>query len=250
MNNKEPVLSVDKLNISYNGSPVLRGISFDVFQGDYIGVVGPNGSGKTTLVKSLVGIINSGSSQIKYRGVSHGEIGYLPQRSPRIDKTFPGKVKEIIASGLLGKKSFPRHLSKDEWNAIDELSKKLGIAELANEPMSKLSGGQQQRVLLARALISNPKIIFLDEPTSALDPHIREEFYSLLKEINSKYRVTIFFVSHDIGGIGKYTSKMLYIDGSVIFFGSYDKFCQSRDMTRYFGSISQHQFCWRHTDDN
>ncbi|WP_320047665.1 metal ABC transporter ATP-binding protein [uncultured Ilyobacter sp.] len=244
------IISVDKLNIDYNGIRILENISFDVNAGDYIGIVGPNGSGKTTLVKTMVGILKSSMGSIKYHDVSPGEIGYLPQKSFKLDKTFPGKVREVIASGLLGKKRFPRYLSKEEWKNVDELLKKLKIEKLADKSIGNLSGGQQQRVLLARALVSKPKILFLDEPTSALDPKVRNEFYELLKDINLRENVTILFVSHDVGGIGKHTSKMLYLDRSLVFYGNYDEFCQSDKMTAYFGPISQHQFCWRHTHDH
>jgi zinc transport system ATP-binding protein len=248
MNNT--IISVDKLNIAYNGVTVLENISFTVKKRDYIGIVGPNGSGKTTLVKTMVGIVKDSEGSIKYHGVSPGEIGYLPQKSFKVDKTFPGKVREVVSSGLLGKKRFPRYLTREEWKGVDELLKRLKIEQLADKSIGNLSGGQQQRVLLARALVSKPKILFLDEPTSALDPKVRNDFYELLKEINTQEEVTILFVSHDVGGIGKHTSKMLYLDRSLVFYGNYDEFCQSDKMTAYFGPISQHQFCWRHTDDH
>jgi zinc transport system ATP-binding protein len=109
-----------------------------------------------------------------------------------------------------------------------------------------LSGGQQQRVLLARAMVSSPKLLVLDEPTSALDPSIREGFYELLTTLNKDDNVTILLVTHDIATVGKYTNKMLYLDRKLHFYGDYEEFCKSKRMTEYFGNITQHQICWRH----
>ena len=124
--------------------------------------------------------------------------------------------------------------------------KLLNIEDLKNKKIGDLSGGQQQRVLLARALVSNPKLLILDEPTSALDPKIRNEFYELLKELNETLKVTIVLISHDIGTIGKYASRLIYLDKTLVFDGTFDEFCHSTDMTEYFGYFSQHQICWRH----
>jgi zinc transport system ATP-binding protein len=244
------ILSVDGLNIEYDGVKILENITFDIDYGDYVGIVGPNGSGKTTLVKILVNIIKAYQGKITYNNIKKGDIGYLPQNSFKINKAFPGKVREVVSSGLLGKKNFPRYISKKEWKNVDELLKKLKIENLANKSMGNLSGGEQQRVLLARTLISKPKILFLDEPTSALDPSIREDFYQLIHNINKEDGVTVIFITHDVGGIGKHTSKMLYLDRGIVFYGNYEDFCHSNKMTEYFGSVSQHQFCWRHTNDS
>jgi zinc transport system ATP-binding protein len=109
-----------------------------------------------------------------------------------------------------------------------------------------LSGGQQQRVFIARALVNKPELLFLDEPTTALDPETRENFFEVLSDLNRNHKVTVVLVTHDIGTIGKYASKLLYIDRGVIFYGSFDEFCLSGDMTRFFGASSQHLICHRH----
>ena len=96
--------------------------------------------------------------------------------------------------------------------------------------------------------MNSPKMLILDEPTSALDPQIREEFYEIISDLNTADNVTIMLVSHDVGSIGKYTKKMLYLDRKLVFYGGYDEFCKSEEMTKYFGFFAQHQFCWRHTD--
>ncbi len=98
-------------------------------------------------------------------------------------------------------------------------------------------------------MVNNPEVLILDEPTSALDPKVREDFYDLLRKLNEEEQTTILLVSHDVGSIGKYTNKMLYLDQRLVFFGDYENFCKSEDMTDYFGFQSQHKMCWRHGHD-
>jgi zinc transport system ATP-binding protein len=109
-----------------------------------------------------------------------------------------------------------------------------------------LSGGQQQRVLAARALVNEPELLILDEPTTAFDPETRENFFRTLQELNHNKKVTVILVTHDIGSIGKFASKLLYLDKRIIFYGSFEDFCSSADMGSYFGEFAQHLICHRH----
>lgn len=244
------IISVKDLTMKYGKSEVLSKVSFDVEKGDYIGIVGPNGSGKTTLMKGLLGILPADKGEIIFiNQLNKGkDIGYLPQKTVTNDKLFPAKVKEIVSIGLLGNKGFPKFFTKKDFKRVDEVLEKLRISDLRNRKIGNLSGGQQQRVMLARAMVSSPKILIMDEPTSALDPKIREEFYELIKVLNRDDGVTVLLVSHDVSSIGKYTKKMLYLDNRLVFYGSYEEFCKSKEMTEYFGFLSQHQLCWRHAN--
>jgi zinc transport system ATP-binding protein len=245
------ILKVEDLTLNYGRHEVLTKASFTVIEGDYIGIVGPNGSGKTTLMKAMLGLIAPTSGTITYSGEVRDSrfIGYLPQKAISSDPVFPAKVREVVAMGLLSSKAHPKHLNHQDYKNVDAILERLRISNLAGKKIGNLSGGQQQRVLLARAMVAAPKLLILDEPTSALDPKIRENFYGILKDLNENEKVTILLVSHDIGSVGQYTKKMLYLDRSVVFFGTYSDFCHSNDMTRYFGPFSQHQFCWQHEDE-
>lgn len=243
MENK--IIEVKNLSVNYGKTEVLKDISFNIHEGDYIGVVGPNGAGKSTLIKALLDLVKSSEGEVIYN-IDKSFIGYLPQITEASHKMFPASVFEVISTGLLLKKKFPKILNKDDKIKVTESLELLNITDLSHKKIGDLSGGQQQRVLLARALVSKPKLLILDEPTSALDPKIRNEFYELLKELNEKLKVTIVLISHDMGTIGKYASKLVYLDKNLIFNGSFHEFCSSEDMTQYFGFISQHQMCWRH----
>jgi len=249
------VLSIDHLDFFYNSTEVLNDISLVVHQGDYIGLAGPNGSGKTTFIKALLGLLPIVHGRICLFGQdisSFSEwhrIGYLPQKVSAAIPRFPATVTEIVAMGLLAKKTFPRYIRRSDLEIVKDTLNRLDIFDLKNRLIGELSGGQQQRVLLAKAIVGNPDFLILDEPTSALDPSTRERFFALIEEMNHLRQITIILVTHDIANIGRYTSKLLYLDKSVIFYGSFLNFCESADVTTVFGSFSQHIICHRH-DNN
>jgi zinc transport system ATP-binding protein len=246
------IVATDRLCFRYNGVEILKDISFSLTQGQFLGIAGPNGSGKTTLIKLLLGLIAPTSGHITLFGKDIGNfhewsrIGYLPQNIPNFNPHFPATVEEVVALGLLGQKSFPRRSLASDRRSVDEVIGIMDIAPIRNKLIGELSGGQQQRVLIARALVASPKLLILDEPTTALDPESRERFFAILKNINKEGNVTIIMITHDVGNIGQHASLMLYIDKTVVFYGSFDDFCMSKDMTDYFGEHSQHLICHRH----
>ncbi len=246
-----PLMTIKDLAVGYGKHLVLSGISFVVNKGDYIGIAGPNGSGKTTLIKTMLGLLPVAEGKISFSSNAAGDpyIGYLPQKAIQSDGLFPATVREVVAMGLLAPKKGPRFYSSGDHEKVGKVLERLGIDNLGGKKIGNLSGGQQQRVLLARALAGSPSLLILDEPTSALDPQIRESFYELLGDLNRVDGATILLVSHDMASIGKYTKKLLYLDRQVVFFGTYEEFCSSEEMSGYFGPLSQHQICWRHNRD-
>lgn len=244
------LIELKDISVQYQGVDALSRVSFDIQSGDYIGIVGPNGSGKTTLVKALLGLV-SFDGTIRFLGESLSDftttkhIGYLPQKMSFLDQRFPATAKEIVVSGVYCCKKFPKRLSHGDYRAADDAMEILGITSLKNRPIGRLSGGQQQRILLARALVHHPQLLILDEPTVALDPQSRESFYATVKKLNKENGVTVLLVSHDVGSVGQYASKLLYLDREIIFYGTFEDFCKSPKMSDYFGT-GQHLICHRH----
>lgn len=230
----------------------LEGVNFTVMEGDYVGIVGPNGSGKSTLVKALLGLLPLAAGQITLFGAPLDDftswelVGYLPQNLGPLNPSFPATVREVVQLGLLAGKRMPRRIDRRDRLQVNATLEKLGIAGLGQRLIGELSGGQQQRVLLARALVSAPSLLILDEPTAALDPEIREQFYALISEMNRNQGTTVLLVTHDTGIIGTHASRMLYLDKKVLFWGGFDEFCHSPEMTAFFGEHSQHLICHRH----
>ncbi|MFH1078674.1 MAG: metal ABC transporter ATP-binding protein [Pseudomonadota bacterium] len=246
------VIHIENLCFQYKVIEVLKDISFDVETGDYVGLVGPNGSGKTTLVRAILGISRFATGKVALFGQAlesfqdWHKIGYLPQKSNGFNPNFPATVREVVSLGLIAGKSFPRRLDAADRRAVDRVLERLDIADLGQQLIGELSGGQQQRVLIARAIVSDPTLIILDEPTAALDPETRGNFFNTLQDLNRDRRVTIILVTHDIGTIGQYANKLLFIDRQIIFYGSFDEFCRSENMTALFGGNAQHIICHRH----
>ncbi len=246
------IITAENLTVRYNSIDIITNISFKVMRGDYIGLVGPNGSGKTTLIKTILGFLRPVSGHIKIFGDNPlylskwDKIGYLPQKMSSYNPNFPTTVEEIISLGLLSKKTFPKRINKQDDVLRNKVMELLGIADLRKKLFGDLSIGQQQRVLVARTLVNEPELLILDEPTTAFDPEIRENFFSLMQSLNKDKNTTIILVTHDIGSIGKYAFKLLYLDKQIIFYGSFDEFCKSESMSNYFGVSSQHIICHKH----
>lgn len=213
------LIEAKNICLGYDGRDVVTNLTFQVNTGDYLCVVGENGSGKSTLIKALLGLKRCSSGHLHFLdGLKMSEIGYLPQQTVA-QKDFPASVYEVVLSGNLGKKKlFGFYSANDKRRALDNMSL-LGISDLKNQCYRTLSGGQQQRVLLARALCATSKLLLLDEPVTGLDPTAAEEMYELLSHLNKNHGITIIMVSHDIAASLRYSSHILHLQGSQLFFG-------------------------------
>jgi len=248
----DEVVGTERLSCCYREGCVLEDISFSVAAGEYVGIVGPNGSGKSTLVQALLGLVPATSGTARLFGTSTAgfsrwdRVGYLPQSLRLLNPAFPATVAETVGLGLLSTKRFPRRLTREDRAKVDLILEDLGIYGIKHKLIGELSGGQQQRALLARALVNDPELLILDEPTAALDPETRGRFYYQIADINRSRGVTVLLVTHDTGVIGQHASKMLYLDKKLLFYGSFDEFCHSPEMSALFGEHSQHLMCHRH----
>lgn len=193
MNN---LIEIKNLYAGYGDKIVLKDISLNVRDDDFLGIIGPNGGGKTTLLKLILGLLKPQSGEIKFCDSKlKMKIGYMPQTN-YIDKQFPILVKETVASGLICE----RNLSKQEIKSkVEEMIVQMGLEEIRNKPIGEISGGQLQRTLLSRAIINQPKLLILDEPNSYVDKRFETHFYEILQEINKN--TVIILVSHDIGTV-------------------------------------------------
>ena len=214
------------LCVGYDGKAVLQDLSFAVFSGDYLCIVGENGSGKSTLMKTILGLQQSVRGRIlTLDGLRKNEIGYLPQQT-QVQKDFPASVREIVLSGCQGRYGSRPFYNKEEKQLAADAMEKMQIAQLAKRCYRELSGGQQQRVLLARALCATRKMLLLDEPVSGLDPKVTAEMYALIEKLNREDGITVIMISHDIAAAVKYASHILHI-GDAVFFGTKTEYLQS-----------------------
>ena len=213
------VIKAENLSLSYDKNKVVTNLDFEIEQGAYLCIVGENGSGKSTLVKAIMGLKKpSGGKLFVHEHAKAPFAGYLPQQT-EAQKDFPASVYEVVISGCLGGKGLFGFYSKADKAKAEDCMKKTGVYDLKNKCYRNLSGGQQQRVLLARALCSAKNMLLLDEPASALDPVSSEEMYKTVKRLNEENGMTVVMVSHDIEAAVKYSSHILHLDNTALFFG-------------------------------
>ena len=202
-----PIFDVKSLWFSAGGHTILQNISLQIFQGEYIAIIGPNGGGKTTLIRLLLGLEKPtkgsiklyGNKQSKFR--SWHKIGYVPQRASLNDPNFPATVEDIVKMGRVAKRGIFAGWSKEDERVVADAMEKMDITHLKEKMVGTLSGGQRQRAMIARALASSPEILILDEPNTGVDVASQQRFYELLRKLNKEDGITILFITHDIGVI-------------------------------------------------
>ena len=207
-----PLVEIRNLNIKYGNRFALENANMIIREHDFIGMIGPNGGGKTTLLKAILGLIEptSGtvhfSDQLKSRG---SDIGYLPQVNT-FDQKFPITVFEVVLSGTANQSTWFGRNSSENRERAAAVIKDLKLGDIVHKSIGELSGGQMQRVFLARALVSNPKLLILDEPDTYVDNLFESELYEKLKEVNKQ--MAILLVSHDVGTISTYVKSIACVN--------------------------------------
>lgn len=194
-----PVIQGSNLYFRYQDAPVLSNVSFEIKQGEYVGIIGPNGGGKTTLLKLILGFLHPEKGSLEILGASplkaQRSLAYVPQNM-RFDRYFPITVLEVVLQGRLSHLTWWGSFKKEDQEIALESLHQIGLPHLASRPFGTLSGGQQQRVLIARALASRPHILLLDEPTASVDAEAEKEILALIKSL--KTAMTILMVTHDL----------------------------------------------------
>lgn len=215
-----PIISVKDLWFFYQNSAILRDVSFEVFKGEFIGVIGPNGGGKTTLLKLLMGFLKPSRGTIDVFGtppkVDPGytpRLAYVPQ-TIRYDREFPISVEEVVLSGLLSKLPWYGRFSSEDKSKAKKVLRKVGLEKMSQCSFGTLSGGEAQRILIARALISDPQLLLLDEPTASVDTQAGADIYAILKQLKGK--MTILMVTHDLRTAIDHVERVLCVQGTSL----------------------------------
>jgi len=212
----KPLVLLKGVSASYSGKPVLNDVDLEIMPGDFTGVIGPNGGGKTTLLKLILGLLRPTGGIIRMN-IGKNEIGYLPQIS-QFDSQFPITVSNVVLSGLAEGRNLGSGRRKHSMGKVRDILAATGIAGLYNRPVGELSGGELQRTMLARAIISSPRLLILDEPNTYVDNRFEQELYKLLTELNRK--MSILLVSHDVGMISPYIKSIACVNGNLHFHNS------------------------------
>ncbi|MEG1528149.1 MAG: ABC transporter ATP-binding protein [Clostridia bacterium] len=213
------VIEVKNLTVYYNANKALDNICLTVPEKAYLGIMGPNGGGKSTLLKAMLGLVKvtSGSVEIlgKVGGVSG--VGYVPQIAP-IDRAFPISVVEVALTGFMKRlRPFYNYTKQEKLEANQQLER-LGILHLANRQITELSGGEFQRMLVARALVSKPKLLLLDEPTASCDTASCDKIYEILADLNKT--ISIVLVTHDMLAISSKVKTIACLNQTLVYHGT------------------------------
>lgn len=196
----QPLLELNDIHAGYDGRPMLQGINMVCQGGDIITVLGPNGAGKSTVLKTIFGLLPTQHGAIRWQGqnvrpMPHWMVENGLSFAPQGKSVFPNlTVKENLETGV----HFIRD-SRDVKNRLDEMLALFpALEEKLNERAGNLSGGQQQMVVLARGLMTRPKLLLLDEPSLGLAPKIVREVFTRIKEINERLGTAFIIVEHNL----------------------------------------------------
>jgi zinc transport system ATP-binding protein len=194
----ERLLSVRDLRVAFGDRVIVGDLSFEVFAGDCLAIIGPNGSGKTVLLKALQHLVPY-SGEIEWAQQAH--VGYVPQ-SVAADRQLPLRVRELLAA----KAGFLRLGDRD----MEQVTSELNLSpEFLSAGIGTLSGGQFQKVLIAFALLGRPDVLLFDEPTASLDELSEERIYELVHQLQERKGITVILVSHDLSVVYRYANRVL-----------------------------------------
>ena len=242
MENKNKVLlKVENAGVSINDKSLVKGVSFEIKQGEIVTLIGPNGSGKSTTAKIALGIYKKIDGKVKKYT---DKIGYVPQKIS-IDWTLPIRVLDFM--------TLTEELTLDQINIALNLT---GVEHLKNKSLSNLSGGEFQRVLIARAISKKPELLVLDEPVQGVDFKGEIALYELIKQISDKMKCGILLISHDLHVVMSATDFVLCLNGHVCCSGAPHKVVKDSKYKELFGdrasnilSLYEHKHDHTHSQD-
>ncbi len=236
-----PIFDVKNLSLVRGKQTILRSITLQIFEGEYVAIIGPNGGGKTTFIKTLLGLIEPSSGEVliyskpmkKFK--QWHQIGYVPQRATLVDKNFPATAYDIVKMSQVAKSSAFAYFFQSYHDTIYESMQKMDVWGLRDKMIGELSGGQRQRVMIARALASKPKILILDEPNTGVDPKSQNRFYALLRQLHQNDKITIVFITHDVGVIADDITKLITINQKAKICHNPKELLSCEDVSKLYG---------------
>ena len=239
MNREDSGLSVEQLRVSLQGEEILRGLSLRTERGAFVSLLGESGCGKSTLLKSIAGLIEAASGEIRMDGRSLLTVS--PEKRGTVIvfqdlRLFPHMTVEKNIAFPMELRGLSREQRKKE---AERLLDEVQLTGYGKRKIRELSGGQMQRVALARALAAEPSVLLLDEPFSGLDERLRAEMGSLVRRIHRERKITTILVTHDSREALQMSDRIVLMkEGSVLQCGTPEELFwrpASREAAEYFG---------------
>ena len=212
------IIEVKDLSFKYDRDYIFENLNFDIYEGDFVGIIGANGAGKSTLIKLILGQLRPTNGSVRIYGEDPqlakclSSVGYVPQVGRARGMDFPARVSEIVMMNMYQEIGLFRFVKKHHKEAVRRALEMVGMEDFENRRFSDLSGGQQQRVVIAKAIVNKPKILIMDEPTTGTDKKSEIVLYDLLKMLQEKENLTIVMISHDIEKIKKCSNKIVELE--------------------------------------
>jgi zinc/manganese transport system ATP-binding protein len=236
----------DDAGVKLGGRYVWRQVELAIGRGEFVAILGPNGAGKTTLIKCALGLVPLAEGRVRVFGrrVRRGndEIGYLPQRR-NFDADLRIRGVDLVRLGLDGARfGFPlpfadRLLSGGaKASRVAEVIRLVGAEAYAERSIGELSGGEQQRLLIAQALVSGARMLFLDEPLEGLDLNNQQGISALIQRICNERQVTVLLVAHDVNPILPYLDRVVYVAQGHVVAGKPEEVIRTETLTRLYGA--------------
>lgn len=221
------MLSIQNVTAGYGRKIVLDGVSMEVGDGGFLGLIGPNGSGKTTFLRVLTGVLAPSEGQVLLRGVNLQDVGrrqiartmaFLPQ-DLALDFSFT--VREVTLMGRSPHLARTGRETRRDLEVTERAMKLTGVAHLADRIITELSGGERQRAFIAMCLAQEPELLVLDEPTNHLDIAHQLSALDLIRGLNRETGMTVISVFHDLNLAAEYCEELAVLDrGRVEALGS------------------------------
>jgi zinc/manganese transport system ATP-binding protein len=219
-------MRAESLTVAYDGNVALTDVTFEIKHPSFAVILGPNGSGKTTLLKAMLGMLRPLKGSVRILGYDplvdqekvRSIVGYVPQRE-RVSMEVPLEVRDVVEMGIQIRKGLPRITTADDLRQTSSVLEMVGSSDLEGKLINELSGGQRQRVMIARALASNPKVLFLDEPFIGVDARGQKNIIGLLEELNAEKGISILMVVHDFNILSEHIDVLLLLKNRLISYG-------------------------------
>ena len=232
-------LSFDNVTIRLGGRDILSAASFEIRDGEFVGMLGPNGAGKTTLMRAALGLIPvaSGAIAVLGRPATRGNalIGYMPQTRLAV-AGLRIRGWDVVASAAIGGRFGFVSLDRATRREIDWALDEVGARDLARRSIGELSGGERQLVLLSQALIGKPRLMMLDEPLISLDPAHQKNVVEIARRICDDLKIAILFSAHELNPLVNAIDRVLYLGGGAAVIGAVEEVVTGPVLSRLYGA--------------
>jgi ABC-type Mn2+/Zn2+ transport system ATPase subunit len=230
-----PIVQFRNVTLGYGRITVVSNVSFDIYAGEFFGLVGPNGAGKTTILRAILGALEPLAGEVTTQSATRQSLcfGYVPQRDTIVD-ILPYTVEEVVMMGRyrrIGLLRRPR--ATDREIALESLAH-TDIEGLRKNYFNDLSGGQKQRVLIARALAMQPDVLILDEPTNGMDLSSRAAILSLIARLHRVDRLTVIMVSHLLDDVADHVQRLALVERDLFQVDTVDKILTGENLSTLY----------------